>query len=494
MKIQVALIFSLLSLGLGLKSNAQSYQIGDIVHKISKFDGFRINYNSSMELVIRKNTILIRNAKNHIEDAFVYNIIKTTTHSDYQSTTTDYTVSNYSFEGHMLLVKKNSGSIGECWIQQDGYQAVLWDILGTSRMVSPEDKIREEEQQQQEEEQREKQEQEAEAIKKKEETKRKKEEAEKLRLFLVERKSKVYDYKELNPENFNNFKNEIEGGIKLKLIEFKNVNYSSVFTFTIDTSNVINIKTKNFKSDNPSFENFINGLLKNKKLDKAYKNNYPVSSSFDYSLIVKGVTDTFSFHKITNDIQLSKGNAEKFEGSKRSLENDLNTKSLPMGKYVVAYSKNQINGNESESVQYIKYKGLGGSANCLFSFVVPGLGNQFVNKKKKSTWLITTIGVGSLIGAGFYENSLSKVNYQKYKDATKQSDIDSYYDKANLQNKLTYNLIGIGACWWVGDIITVYIKGARNKKASNEAKSKINLAMYPSMFNNTFALGINLKF
>ena len=72
--------------------------------------------------------------------------------------------------------------------------------------------------------------------------------------------------------------------------------------------------------------------------------------------------------------------------------------------------------------------------------------------------------------------------------------MDSYYDKANSQNQTSYNLIKIGVCWWVADIINVAIKGDRNRSATSEAKSKLNLALYPSILNNTYSLGIQAKF
>jgi hypothetical protein len=173
---------------------------------------------------------------------------------------------------------------------------------------------------------------------------------------------------------------------------------------------------------------------------------------------------------------------------------DLNSKSLAIGKYEVLYSNFQINDSKNRNIKYLKYSGFGGTANCLFSVVVPGLGNSFVNRKKKSSWLITTIGVSGLMIGGLYENTLSSNNYQKYENATSQNDIDSYYNKANTQYQLAYDLIGVGACWWAIDIIDVYIKGSKNKKESDETRRKVNLSFYPSMLNNTLALGINFKF
>ena len=327
------------------------------------------------------------------------------------------------------------------------------------------------------------------------EIRRQQEEAEQLRLFLIERKNKIYDYKELNPQDYQSFKNGIEQKIKSALYDYKNINYNATITFNIDTSNSIKYKIQNTKSDNPTFDNFLNAQLKNVKLNNSTKNNYSVSSSFDYSLTVKNLTDTFSFEKTSSDLVLSKGNANRFEESKQYVQSDLNSKSLPTGKYVIAYSKNQVNDNVNENVKYIMYKGFGGgSANCLFSVLIPGLGNPFVNKTNKATWLITTVGVAGLIGGGVLMNNLSNSNYQKYQNAKNQNDIDNFYDKANSQHHLMYAFIGAGAAWWAIDIIHVCSKGAKNKRKINEDRSKMNLALYPSIQNNSFALGINVKF
>ena len=322
------------------------------------------------------------------------------------------------------------------------------------------------------------------------------EKAEKLRLFLIERKTEIYDYKELSPTSYADFIHKVEQNINYILTnsELSNVNYNGIFVCKIDSNGILQIQTESVNSNNKNFEKMVYEKIKEHKLPAATKYNYFVNASFNLSLDINNYSEGFSITKNSADIFLENGNAKKFAELKNYLINDFERQSLPIGKYELIYSKNTINYKGNESVKYLKYTGLGGPSNCLFSLIVPGLGNKFVNRKKTSRWLITTVGVIGLIGGGVYENLLSKDNYEKYKNSTTQSDMDSYYDKANSQNQTSYNLIKIGVCWWVADIINVAIKGDRNRSATSEAKSKLNLALYPSILNNTYSLGIQAKF
>jgi hypothetical protein len=154
---------------------------------------------------------------------------------------------------------------------------------------------------------------------KQEELKQKAEEAEKLRQFLLERKTTVYNYKELQSEDYDRFKNKSEQQFNdiLHRPEYQNTNYSAQIIFNIDTNGIVTYKINNLKSNNPDLENKVQEIIKNVKLNTVTKNNYSVFSSFEYSLELENYTEGFSFSKVSDDLILKKGDASKFVEIKR---------------------------------------------------------------------------------------------------------------------------------------------------------------------------------
>lgn len=317
---------------------------------------------------------------------------------------------------------------------------------------------------------------------------------EKLLAFLEERKSTVYNYLELNPDGFSKFRVNVEQKIRQEIENYQKVNFSASFTILVDTNDKLKLTTTNLMSNDTIISSLVIRIIGSEYLASAYKNNFPVSASTEYQLSIKSSIDNFSFRKAEGEIRLKKGNRANFEKVKSNIEGDIQNKSLTFGKYIVKYKIFELNFHSLDTIEYIGFKGLGGPANSIFSMFIPGLGNQFVNRNKKPTWLLTTCGVGALIGSGFLMNSFSSKNYNKYMNATVQSDIDSYYEMANSQHKLAYDLFIAGGCWWLTDLACVYFKGARNNRESIKTKFKLNLAITPGIYSNGYAYGLEVKF
>lgn len=113
---------------------------------------------------------------------------------------------------------------------------------------------------------------------------------------------------------------------------------------------------------------------------------------------------------------------------------------------------------------------LGGPGNALLSVLVPGLGDYQV-RKGKNYWILTALCYG-LVGYGAYNHFQSRANYSNYHSAVAQDEIDSYYDKANTQHWIANAALATGGVIWVSDVLGVWIKGAKNKKAEKKINEK----------------------
>ncbi len=118
---------------------------------------------------------------------------------------------------------------------------------------------------------------------------------------------------------------------------------------------------------------------------------------------------------------------------------------------------------------------LGGPANALYSLLAPGMGDYGVTKNEDlhrcfyKPYFTTILAYGSL-GYGIFQKIRSDQFYSKYKDTWSQSEIDSYYKKANSGHKQYIIAVSVAASIWIADIAYVIYKGITNKQ--NEKKEK----------------------
>jgi hypothetical protein len=161
--------------------------------------------------------------------------------------------------------------------------------------------------------------------------------------------------------------------------------------------------------------------------------------------------------------------------------NDLpSDRMLYKGNYIVNINKFTINKkNAFNNSTVLKYHDTGTASNAFLSLLVPGLGDRRVTYGRKSG-LAKGILTYTLIGAGVGCKFLSNSEYEKYHAATEQSEMDTYYKKANGLNQAFYACAAIGATVWIYDIIWVWHKGAQNSRAHKTYKqSHFGLYYHP---------------
>ena len=136
----------------------------------------------------------------------------------------------------------------------------------------------------------------------------------------------------------------------------------------------------------------------------------------------------------------------------------------------------------------------GNMSMALYSLVVPGLGDKYVVNAKLLTIkpIYKTISAYGLVVYGLIQKSKANTYYSDYNDAIVQSDINSYYDKANSARHQFIIATGIGAAIWLTDVGWVLYKGSKNKKNTRYIKVTPGI----SGLNNYdgIYLGLNLRF
>ena len=133
----------------------------------------------------------------------------------------------------------------------------------------------------------------------------------------------------------------------------------------------------------------------------------------------------------------------------------------------------------------------GGPSNLFLSLIVPGLGDYFV-RDPGAYWTIAVISYG-LVGTGIYYNNLSNIKYKQYKETAVPN--GSIYKNANNKHHAYYILTGLGAGIWLSDVVSVAIKGFKNRHkfqvSSNKTQASRLLGV--SLCNNGFGIKLNFK-
>jgi hypothetical protein len=135
-------------------------------------------------------------------------------------------------------------------------------------------------------------------------------------------------------------------------------------------------------------------------------------------------------------------------------------------------------------------RGAGGPSNALLSLLIPGLGDRRVSYGERSGATVALITYG-LIGAGVGLKVYANKEYAKYQEIVPENINDNPYylgdnisaeakkhkDNADVANIGFYAGVGLGALFWVSDIIWVWKKGAANVREQKAYKWS-NLGFY----------------
>jgi hypothetical protein len=281
--------------------------------------------------------------------------------------------------------------------------------------------------------------------------------------FLQERKLNEYDFwaenKNIKETIFNDFKRK----------SYSLINQQSgiaAFDLEINTDTSCNVFSKiNWRSK--PYESILFG--------KKEQNLFAIKpyEKFGYCGKSYGIL-SFDLSWTTTNHTLKYGNNKVSISSDRNkiVESYLKSKyPLIEGRFEFSKTKINFNNNLSENIQLTDFH-TRGPANALLSFVMPGSGSLIVSYGKKGwgrfAWFIISSGIG--VGSKYYSDN----QYKNYLGANNQTDINKFYNQANLFNKIAIVSGGISATIYVYDIIWAFSKGCKNIHVSKSFRKLLN--------------------
>lgn len=328
----------------------------------------------------------------------------------------------------------------------------------------------------------------------------------------------TFDLEKLYPVIYSSLNEQLYKTIKSSISETCLIKLKVIVTTKSDGK--VNISCENISSDNKfQLNEVINRINNLNSIMPIYYMGTVINSKAVFKFDIYANTSSVKFVVVnSNKIKMNGWNGDEDNLPRKSNQIDIYSsiyteshslsdqyksglkflKGKPNGVYAVSFTDFNINRKDNHIDYLSRYRSFGGPANCLYSVLIPGLGDMTISRGRD--------GWGKLFGviacgvSAYYLNDIKNTNYEKYKVALEQEEIDKYYDNASLANVGAWSMAVIGAYVWLLDISEVYNKGAINKANERDFKkqegvfkmgismSSINQNMYPVL-----GLRYNLK-
>lgn len=324
-----------------------------------------------------------------------------------------------------------------------------------------------------------------------------------LNLFNIERKNKIYDYKEVSPDGYELIKKEIRTELYNFLKKNKGEKFSGEIqiTFTIDTLNQTNQSIKYIKGKR---NKEIDNLLSKITLSPILLNDLPINAKMEENFVYSS-ENMINMEILTSKNGLTCQNCKdsifiKHKEYFQKIFINSDEEEQIYGLFKINFINTQINNQNNKSYELIDFKSIGKPYHALYSCFIPGLGNKFVNSGKGSMFgeninpIVTTLSVYSCLGISLFAHFDMINNYKLYHNSTNQVDIDKYYDLANSNAKTSRTFLFVGSALWLLDITWTARKGIKNKIYEKTIKEKINFTLHPSIGMNHQSLTFKINF
>ncbi|MDB4583542.1 hypothetical protein N9164_10345 [Draconibacterium sp.] len=266
---------------------------------------------------------------------------------------------------------------------------------------------------------------------------------------------------ELRIMNYNNLNTNI-----IKSTREGSLNYTAYINFDNKGSynNYIKINSSSHKRLNSIInEMSFSGITATKKKD------YFIPSREDINFDLSWDTKRLRASSKAGRIKISTNNAGSDYNS--NIHNFINRQKYTNGVYKFETTEKILNDNRFTDIKLTGYRNNAGPMKFLYSAIMPGWGTSKVTDGEKGTgrtifFLVTAaLSVGSKI--------YSDIQYDKYKKGTTVSEIEDYYEKADIANKVFLVSGGIAATIYIHDILWVFGKGIKNNNQSRGLRNDL---------------------
>ena len=284
--------------------------------------------------------------------------------------------------------------------------------------------------------------------------------------ILKKRSTAIFSYKSTNGNDLLSFQNQLLEDLNLK-IEKKKKGYLNLnYLVSFDTLGNNLSEAKNISTSIRGYKRNLSKITLKGVLKPSVDRGYFSASQENLVLDAKWNRTKILFKSKSKGIFPKKKVDQNFS----SVVNFINSQPFKYGKYVCEIKNKEVNGNLFTNINLVKYKTVGPRA-VFLSMLMPGLGTMKVTYGKKGWGRFTCflLSSGLAIGSKLYANA----QYKSYLGASNQTDINKFYNSANISHKIALISGTISATIYLNDLIGVVSKGAKNIKNSRPLRKQL---------------------
>lgn len=288
-----------------------------------------------------------------------------------------------------------------------------------------------------------------------------------IKYFLDKRSTTVFSYKNTNTSDFFQFQNNLLDDVNLQVNKIKEGFLNLNYLISYDTLGNNKSSVKNVSTSITGYSTYLSNIAQNGILKPASEGGYFLASRENLTMDLRWSTAKGSYKSNSK----GKFQSDFIFQNQSIVESFINRQPFKYGKYVFEIKEKEFNGSSFSDINLIKFKTVGPEA-ALFSMLMPGAGTLKVTYGKKGWGRFTSflLSSGLAIGSKLYSNA----QYKSYLAATNQTEIDKYYNQANLSHKIALISGAISASIYLYDIVWVISKGAKNLKSSKPLRKQLN--------------------
>jgi hypothetical protein len=297
-------------------------------------------------------------------------------------------------------------------------------------------------------------------------------------IFLAERRVKTYDYAQFELFNYTSNKVLLQKHLIQYVAPLKKGELNIHINYMFDTLGInkssFTVEGESSKSFKPSFE----ALTKQFQMTPPVKTGYFISASSQSDYMITWHSDEAKYRYTSKGIKLKSG----FEQESSAITKYLSAFNT-YGTYTIQAKSIQVNNDVFSNINVASYKAKAGPTNVIYSMILPGLGTKRVTYGEKGTGrMIGFLVTGALAyGAKMYSNQ----QYNLYLTSSGNESL-TYYDRANVSNKIFVSSLGFATTIYVYDIFYVVGRGFKNMKKNKPINSSI--PKYPPIISQELIL------
>lgn len=285
--------------------------------------------------------------------------------------------------------------------------------------------------------------------------------------ILTTRKRKIFNYAETNASELDAFKGEVLKNLENQILAQPKGYLNASYRIAFDTLGYNNSQLSNITGSVKNYQERMDPMLKGTLLSPSRIGAYNVASESRFSIAAKWETDRISYSYGPKDKNASGILSPELSSARSYLQRN----AMGYGNYILRVRDKEVNNRTYRDIELTNYRVVGPEA-AFLSMLMPGMGTLKVTYGEKgwgrfAAFLVST---GLAVGAKMYSDQ----QYDKYKLATEQIEIDRLYNQANLSHQISLGAAGLAATIYVHDFFWVLSKGGKNKKEAKNLKKRLD--------------------